>query len=249
MLPLDSLPPRLKRRKRKMNILIAEDETDIRNLLAIHLESNGYRVIACANGLEALDAFEKQEVHLAVLDVMMPVLDGYQVLKRIREASDIPVLFLTARDQDMDKVLGLGLGADDYLTKPFSMAEFIARIAALLRRCQRISNTAEPAKVLSYGDLRLDRESCTASVGGRPVPLNAKEYKLLLHFMENPEKVFTKQQLYSAAWDQDYFFDDNTVMVHISHLRNKVEADPQNPQYIRTVRGIGYKLHKLGETS
>lgn len=230
-----------------MNILIAEDEADIRNLLKIHLESNGYGVLACSNGLEALETMEKQEVHLAVLDVMMPVLDGYQVLKRIRETSDIPVLFLTARDQDMDKVLGLGLGADDYLTKPFSMAELVARIAALLRRAQRYGESAGQNPVIRYDRLAVDKESCTAYVDDRPVPLNAKEFKLLLYFVENPEKVFTKQQLYNAVWDHDYYFDDNTVMVHISHLRNKIEEDPQNPCYIQTVRGIGYKLHKTGE--
>jgi DNA-binding response OmpR family regulator len=232
-----------------MNILIAEDEADIRNLLKIHLESNGYHVLACSNGLEALDIMEKEEVHLAVLDVMMPVLDGYQVLKRIRETSDIPALFLTARDQDMDKVLGLGLGADDYLTKPFSMAELVARIAALLRRYQRYTDTSGQNAVITYGALKIDKESCTAYVNNQPVGLNAKEYKLLLHFMESPEKVFTKQQLYASAWDDDYYFDDNTIMVHISHLRNKIESDPQNPTYIRTVRGIGYKLHKTGESA
>lgn len=230
-----------------MNILIAEDEEDIRNLLKIHLEANGYQVFPCSNGLQALEIVEKQEMHLAILDVMMPVLDGYQVLKRIRETSDIPVLFLTARDQDMDKVLGLGLGADDYLTKPFSMAELLARVAAHLRRYQRYTETMGQTQVLSYGDLKLDKGSCTAYVSGQPVILNAKEYKLLLHFMESPEKVFTKKQLYAAAWDHDYYFDDNTIMVHISHLRNKIEADPQNPSYIMTVRGIGYKLHKVGD--
>lgn len=230
-----------------MNILVAEDEADIRNLLNIHLEANGYTVFPCANGLEALDIFEKHQIHLAVLDVMMPVLDGYQVLKRMRETSDIPILFLTARDQDMDKVLGLGLGADDYLTKPFSMAELLARVSAHLRRHQRYIGTPEQSLTISYGNITLDKGSCTAYVGKQPVTLNGKEYKLLLHFMENPERVYTKQQLYAAAWDDDYYYDDNTVMVHISHLRNKIEADPQNPEHIKTVRGIGYKLHKTGE--
>lgn len=232
-----------------MNILIAEDEEDIRNLLTLHLESNGYKVFSCSNGLQALEIQGTQKIDMAILDIMMPALDGFQVLKKIREDSDIPVLFLTARDQDMDKVLGLGLGADDYLTKPFSMAELIARIAALLRRYQRYAEKIDHSPVVSYGALRIDRESCTAYAGGEPVRLNAKEYKLLLHFLENPEKVFTKQQLYAAAWDHEYYSDDNTIMVHISHLRNKVEQDPQNPEYIHTVRGIGYKLHKTGDVS
>jgi DNA-binding response OmpR family regulator len=234
----------MEQRSEAMKILVAEDEADIRNLLKIHLEANGYHVFACSNGLEALDIFEKHDIQLAVLDVMMPVLDGYQVLKRLRETSDIPILFLTARDQDMDKVLGLGLGADDYLTKPFSMAELLARIGAHLRRHQRYVGSPEQNPVITYGDLKIDKDSCTVYMSEKSIPLNGKEFKLLLHFMENPERVFTKQQLYAAAWDDDYYFDDNTVMVHISHLRNKLEADPQNPKYIQTVRGIGYKLHR-----
>lgn len=234
-----------------MNILIAEDEEDIRNLLALHLESNGYKVFLCSDGLQAIEIQGTQQIDMAILDVMMPGLDGFQVLKKIRENSDIPVLFLTARDQDMDKVLGLGLGADDYLTKPFSMAELLARIAAHLRRYQRYTEKLEHTQppIVSYGALSIDRESCTAYVRGEQVRLGAKEYKLLLHFIENPGKVFTKQQLYAAAWDHDYYADDNTIMVHISHLRNKVEQDPQNPEYIQTVRGIGYKLRKTGDIS
>ena len=229
-----------------MNILVAEDEADIRNLLTISLEDEGYRVFPAANGMAALERFEAESIDLAILDVMMPRLDGFNLLRRIREKSTVPVIFLTARGEDMDKVMGLGMGADDYLSKPFSMSELIARVAAHLRRSREYLRPKRETSMLSYGALQIDRDACCATRDGAPVELNAKEYKLLLHFMEHPERVFTKKQLYNAVWEDDYFFDDNTVMVHISHLRNKIELDPQNPEYIVTVRGLGYKLHKAG---
>lgn len=228
-----------------MNILIAEDEADIRSLLKISLEEEGYAVFPAKDGLEALEILKQEEMHLAVLDVMMPRLDGFNLLRKIRETSTLPVIFLTARSEDMDKVLGLGLGADDYLAKPFSMNELLARVRAHLRRNHEyLAPSKKAPDCLQYGSLRVDRESCCCYVNEQPVELNAKEYKLLVFFMENPQRVFTKKQLYSAVWDEDYYYDDNTIMVHISHLRNKIEADPQNPEYIKTIRGIGYKLHK-----
>ena len=229
-----------------MNILVAEDEADIRNLLTISLEDEGYRVFPAADGIAALELFEAESIDLAILDVMMPRLDGFNLLRRIREKSTVPVIFLTARGEDMDKVMGLGMGADDYLSKPFSMSELIARVAAHLRRSRDYPGPKREPSMLSYGTLQIDRDACCATRDGAPLELNAKEYKLLLHFMEHPERVFTKKQLYNAVWEDDYFFDDNTVMVHISHLRNKIELDPQNPEYIVTVRGLGYKLHKAG---
>lgn len=230
-----------------MKILVAEDENDIRELLKISLENEGYRVLTAKDGLEALEIMKTEAADLAVLDVMMPRLDGFNLLRKIRETSTIPVIFLTARTEDMDKVLGLGLGADDYLAKPFSMNELTARVKAHLRRSHEYllpKQKEEP--LLQYGGLRIDKGSCCAYLNDEPIELNAKEYKLLLFFMENAGKVFTKKQLYNAVWDEDYYYDDNTVMVHISHLRNKIESDPQNPEYIKTIRGIGYKLHKTG---
>lgn len=197
------------------------------------------------DGLEALEILKKEEVHLAILDVMMPRLDGFNLLRKMRETSTIPVIFLTARAEDMDKVLGLGLGADDYLAKPFSMNELLARVKAHLRRNHEYLTPSQKSQVcLQYGSIRVDKGSCCCFVNDRAVELNAKEYKLLLFFMENPQRVFTRKQLYDAVWEEDYYDDDNTIMVHISHLRNKIEADPQNPEYIKTIRGIGYKLHK-----
>lgn len=230
-----------------MNILIAEDESDIRNLLKISLEDEGYTVYAAREGLEAYEIFKNEAIDLALLDVMMPKLDGFNLLRKIRESSTVPVIFLTARSEEMDKILGLGMGADDYLSKPFSMNELIARVKSNLRRSNEYMNLPQKDDaILRYCELTVDNNSCCAYLRDEPIELNAKEYKLLLHLMKNPERVFTKKQLYSAVWDDDYFYDDNTIMVHISHLRNKIESDSQNPEYIKTIRGIGYKLHKTG---
>lgn len=231
-----------------MNILVADDENDIRNLLKISLEENGYTVLTAKNGREAWDILREREVHLAILDVMMPVMDGFNLLRKIREHSTIPVIFLTARGEDMDKVLGLGLGADDYLVKPFSIAELIARVGAQLRRNNEyLSPRGKTNSCITYGNLTVDKEKCCAYKYGEPIELGAKEYRLLLHFIENPERVFTKRQLYQAVWGEEYCFDDNTVMVHISRVRNRIEDDPQKPKYLKTIRGIGYKLHYTGE--
>lgn len=229
-------------------ILVAEDEQDIRELLTIHLEENGYRVAAAKDGREAWDIFRSQAVDLAVLDVMMPGMDGFTLLRKIRESSVLPVIFVTARAEELDKVLGLGLGADDYLAKPFSMAELLARVEAQLRRSHEYGSRQEaPSPLLRYGELSIDRDKCRACRAGKPLELGAKEYKLLLFFMEHPEKVFTKRQLYAAVWEGAFYDDDNTVMVHISRLRGHIEEDPQRPRYLKTIRGIGYKLHDTGE--
>lgn len=231
-----------------MVILIADDEADIRNLVKITLEENGYTVLTAQNGKEAWDILRTRDVNLVILDVMMPVMDGFNLLLKIREHSTIPVMFLTARTEDMDKVLGFKLGADDYLTKPFSIAELVARVGAQLRRNNEYLSSKEKANTrITYGSLSIDKEKCCAFKDGEMIELGAKEYKLLLHFMENPERVFTKRQLYHAVWDEEYYFDDNTVMVHISRIRNRIEDDPQEPKYLKTIRGIGYKLHYTGE--
>ena len=231
-----------------MKILIADDEADIRNLIKINLEENGYTVLSAQNGKEALDLLLSEDIHLAILDVMMPIMDGFNLLRKIREYNTIPVIMLTARTDDMDKVLGLGLGADDYLSKPFSVSELIARVGAQLRRSNEYLTPREKSvTTVTYGNLSMDREKCCAFKDGKPIELGAKEYKLLLYFMENPERVFTKRQLYHAVWEEDFYYDDNTIMVHISRIRSRIEDDPQKPKYLKTIRGIGYKLHYLGE--
>lgn len=231
-----------------MNILVADDEKDIRNLIKLSLEASGYIVLTAQDGKEAWDIVAAQEVHLAILDVMMPVIDGFNLLRKIREHGPLPVIFLTARADDMDKVLGLGLGADDYLVKPFSTAELVARVGAQLRRNNvYLAQKGQAPARLTYGNLSIDKEKCCAYKGGELIKLGAKEYKLLLHFLEHPERVFTKRQLYHAVWGEEFYFDDNTVMVHISRIRNRIEDDPQKPKYLKTIRGIGYKLHYTGE--
>jgi DNA-binding response OmpR family regulator len=231
-----------------LNILIAEDERHIRNLLQLQLEQEKYSVFAASDGIEALEIIQKENVDLAILDVMMPRLDGFNLLRKIRETSNFPVIFLTARGDDMDKILGLGIGADDYLVKPFSMSELLARVSAQLRRnLEYSSKKTEMLSKIEYGSICLDKDACCVYKNNEMVEMNAKEFLLLKYMMENPERVFTKKQLYSAVWDEDAYYDDNTIMVHISHLRNKMETDSKNPKYIRTIRGIGYKFHKYRE--
>jgi DNA-binding response OmpR family regulator len=232
-----------------MNILIADDEKDIRNLVKISLEENGYTVLTAGNGKEAWDILTSQNIHLAILDVMMPAIDGFNLLRKIREVSTIPVIFLTARTDDMDKVLGLGLGADDYMEKPFSIAELLARVGAQLRRNNEyiMQRGKSEQQCITYGNLSIDKVKCCAYKNGEPIELGAKEFKLLLYFMEHPERVFTKRQIYQAVWEEEYYYDDNTIMVHISRIRNRIEDDPQTPRYLKTIRGIGYKLHYTGE--
>lgn len=201
--------------------------------------------MAARDGLEALEIIQTKAVDLAVLDVMMPRLDGFNLLRKIRQTSKIPVLFLTARGDEMDKILGLGIGADDYLVKPFSMGELLARISALLRRNLEYAAHRQVAdSQIAYGGLVLDMDACCVWKDGIQVELNAKEYMLLKHLMENPARVLTKRQLYMAVWDETAYFDDNTIMVHISHIRTKIETDSKDPKYIKTVRGIGYKFEK-----
>ncbi len=238
----------LRRSHNNMKILIAEDEIDILNLIKISLEENGYSVLAVQNGKEALDRLLSEHIDLAILDVMMPVMDGFNLLRKIREYSTIPVILLTARTDDMDKVLGLGLGADDYISKPFSVAELVARVGAQLRRSNDYLRLKEKVVAnVTYGCLTIDKEKCCAYKNGVPIDLGAKEYKLLLYFIENPERVFTKRQLYHAVWDDEFYYDDNTIMVHISRIRSRIEDNPQKPTYLKTIRGIGYKLHYTGE--
>lgn len=230
-----------------MNILVAEDEQDIRDLIVEQLKIDGYKIYAAEDGMKALEIFQNEDIDLAVLDVMMPKLDGFNLLREIRLTNYVPVIFLTARGDEMDRVLGLGLGADDYLIKPFSIAELRARISAQLRRTKVYSNANKSTKEyikIKCGNLILNKKECCIYKNGQEVSLNAKEYLLLSYLMETSGRVFTKKQLYNAVWEDEYFFDDNTIMVHISHIRNKIEDDPKSPKYLQTIRGIGYKFAK-----
>lgn len=220
-------------------ILIAEDDADIRNLLSLYLKSEGYEVDLYENGALALEGARRQLPDLAILDIMMPQMDGYELTRALRELCDVPILILSARSQVNDKILGLNFGADDYIAKPFDPLEIVARVRALLRRASRMN-----ASVLTVGDLTLDTASCSLTRGGRPVPLTPTEYRILSALMRSPGRIFTKVQLYEAVNGAYFESDDNTMMVHISKLRNKIEDDPKKPTHIITIKGLGYKLEK-----
>lgn len=220
-------------------ILIAEDDGDIRGLLRLYLEGEGFRVVEAADGQAALDLARTENPDMAILDVMMPQLNGYEVTRALRRYSDIPILILSAKSQDNDKILGLNLGADDYVTKPFNPVEIVARVKAQLRRAARTGG-----EVVRVGDLALDLTAMQLEKAGMPIPLTPMEYKILAILMRSPGRIFTKVQLYEGAAGEYFEGDDNTIMVHISKLRDKIEDDPKNPRYIRTVRGLGYRFEK-----
>jgi len=220
-------------------ILIAEDDADIRSLLRLYLEGEGMRVLEAADGNTALDLAREHTPDMAILDVMMPGLNGFELTRALRQYSDLPILILSAKSQDNDKILGLNLGADDYIAKPFNPVEIAARVKAQLRRTARRSGN-----VLTVRDLALDTASFQLTKRGEPILLTPMEYKILAMLMRSPGRIFTKIQLYEGAIGTYFEGDDNTMMVHISKLRDKLEDDPRHPQYIITVRGLGYKLEK-----
>lgn len=226
-----------------IKILVVEDDREIHQLVSRYLQKERYKIHSAFDGQEALKYIEYHTYELIVLDLMLPGIDGLEVLRRIREKGVTPVLILSAKSEDPDKIIGLGLGADDYVTKPFSMGVFIARVKALLRRSLYYQEkNEENREVLQYKGLTLNLSTCMATVGETSISLTAKEFELLKLFLTNPNRVFTKSQLFQAVWKDDYMTDDNTVMVHIRKLRKKIEKDPSNPKYIQTVWGFGYKL-------
>ena len=220
-----------------MKILIAEDEKDLRMLLADQLSSVGYTVIGAENGAEALRLYDKEKPDMAILDIMMPVMDGLSVLSKIRETSEMPIILLTARGEESDKVGGLRLGADDYLVKPWSMNELLARIEVQKRHLKK---DTEEKTVITSGSLVMDFGNGVVKKGDVILNLNAKEYYMLKFFAENMGRVVTKRQIYEAVWQDEYLYDDNTITVHISHLRSKIDDDEKN--HIETLIGIGYRF-------
>lgn len=232
-------------------ILIADDDQDIRELLRLYLESEGYRVREAVDGVEALGAVKAGGIDLVLLDIMMPRIDGYQVLRRVRETSALPVIMVSAKGQDPDKIIGLDLGADDYLTKPFNPLEALARVRSCLRRAYGMLADASPddpsakaplrvARVLSVRDLTLDLDACVLHRGDEPLDLTPVEFRMLSLFMSHPGRVFTKQQIFEEGWGEEYVASGNNVMVGISKLRAKLSDDPG--AYIATVRGLGYRM-------
>ena len=220
-------------------ILIAEDDADIRGLLRLYLEGEGFRVLEADDGSKALELARTHSPDMAILDIMMPGLNGFALTRALRQYSQLPILILSAKNQDNDKILGLNLGADDYIAKPFNPVEIVARVKAQLRRSAR-----ENSAVLTVGDLSLDTASFQLTKGGQTISLTPMEYKILALLMRSPGRIFTKIQLYEGAVGTYFEGDDNTMMVHISKLREKIEDDPKDPRYIITVRGLGYKIEK-----
>ena len=224
------------------NILICDDEKDIVSALKIYLEAEGYRTFAAANGREALAILDREDIHLVLLDIMMPVMDGVSALAKLREFSNVPVILLTAKSEDTDKVLGLNVGADDYVTKPFNPVELQARVRSQLRRYLQLGGGAVRESVLSIGPISLDDSSKTVTLDGEAVNLTPREYEILKLLMLNPGKVFHPRDLYRKVWNEEPYGAESTVAVHIRHLREKLEIDPASPRYIRAVWGQGYKI-------
>ncbi|MEH7670811.1 response regulator transcription factor [Bacillus sp. JJ689] len=227
-----------------IRIFLADDDKEIRNLLKIYLERELYMVDTAINGEEALHLFNQNNYNLVILDLMMPKIDGIEVCKKLRYKTNVPILMLTAKDHEIDKILGLSIGADDYITKPFSIHEVIARVKALMRRFLVLgsSNTAQEKTTLSFKGLTFNLNTYTVHTNKEEINLTGKELELLKFFTSNPGQVFTKTQLFQNVWDDNYIEDDNTVMVHIRKLRKKIEIDPSNPKFIQTIWGIGYKF-------
>ena len=223
-------------------ILLVDDEDAIQKLLAYPLERDGFRVLQARDGEEALALFDDQRVDLVVLDLMLPKLDGLEVCKRLRTGSDVPIIMLTARGDELDKVLGLELGADDYITKPFSIREFRSRVRALLRRAATPRRSAADGEVLVAGELRVDPARRTVELAGEPAQLTYVEFELLRAFVSSPGRVFSREMLLRALWGDSAYREPRTIDVHVRHLREKLERDPREPEYLLTVRGVGYRF-------
>ncbi|MBO0998617.1 response regulator transcription factor [Bacillus sp. SD075] len=226
------------------SILLIEDDVEISQLIGSALLQENYTVHTAFDGEEALALFHDKEPDLLLLDLMIPKLTGMDLLKKIREMSMVPILIISAKGSDLDKALGLGFGADDYISKPFSMIELTARVHAAIRRATQYhpSESNSTQNTLQHEELTLDLNSFTVNVRGRTVQLTSKEFHILKLFMTNQSRVFTKEQIYHFIWEDDYYGNENVINVHIRRLREKIETDPSNPQYIRTIWGIGYKL-------
>ena len=229
-------------------ILVCDDDRDIVSALDIYLTSEGYRTVKAYDGLEALKAAETQPVDLILMDIMMPGLDGIRATAKLREKYNVPIILLTAKSEDADKVLGLNIGADDYITKPFNPIEVIARVKSQLRRYTTLggkSGGGENTKLLTNGGIALDDSAKSVTVDGDQVSLTPLEYNILLLLLKNPGRVFSTSQIYELVWNDPSLGSENTVAVHIRHLREKIEIDPANPRYIKVVWGLGYKMEKI----
>lgn len=225
-------------------ILICDDEKDIVNALKIYLSDANYEIYEAFNGMEALDIVRKNDIHLVLLDIMMPELDGIQTMIKIRETSNVPVILLTAKSEDADKVLGLTVGADDYITKPFNPIEVSARVKSQLRRYMQLGGGSVKTDVLRVGGIEMDDKEKTVMLDGEAVALTPTEYDILKLLMQNPGQVFSPKEIYQRIWNDLPYGSENTVAVHIRHLREKLEINPAEPRYLKVVWGQGYKCEK-----
>lgn len=228
-----------------INILVIEDDKEINDLICMTLKKAGYSVYAVLDGEEALLKYKEREYQMIILDIMLPKIDGIEVMRRIRAKSIVPIIILSAKDEEIDKILGLRMGADDYMTKPFSNRELLARVDAALRRSFYFHETLSKEENITYGDIYLDLSNYNAMKNGENISLTKKEFEILKLFLKNSNRVFTKEQIFKSVWEEDYMHDENTVMVHIRRLRAKIEENPSKPKIITTIWGIGYKLGEI----
>lgn len=228
------------------NILVCDDDKDIVEAIEIYLQQEGYNVYKAYDGDEALQILEKEDIHLIIMDIMMPRLDGIHATLKIRENNSVPIIFLSAKSEDADKILGLNVGADDYISKPFNPLELVARVKSNLRRYTKLGNVAEENRhIFSVGGLSINDDLKQVTVDGNNVKLTPIEYSILLLLVKNLGKVFSIDEIYESIWNEEAIGADNTVAVHIRHIREKIEINPKEPKYLKVVWGVGYKVDKV----
>ena len=226
-------------------ILVCDDDQAIVEAIAIYLSQEGYQILKAYDGRQAIDILQKEDVQLLLIDVMMPQMDGIHAVMKIRSFSSIPILFLSAKSEDVDKILGLNVGADDYITKPFNPVELIARVRSSLRRYTAYGSLKqEEERQYQVGGLCIDDDAKQVSVDGEPVKLTPIEYQILLLLVKSPGRVFSSEQIYETIWNEEAYGADNTVAVHVRHIREKIEINPKEPRYLKVVWGVGYKVEK-----
>jgi DNA-binding response OmpR family regulator len=228
-----------------MNLLVCDDDKEIVDAIGIYLENEGYQIFKAFNGLEAIEIIKEQEIHLIIMDIMMPMMDGLRATMKIREENNIPLIMLSAKSEDSDKIIGLNLGADDYITKPFNPLELIARVKSQLRRYTTLGSLETKKNVFRTGGLVIDDESKIISVDGEVVHLTPVQYKILKLLTANAGRVFSIEDIYERVWNETAFSPENTVSVHIRKIREKIEINPKEPKYLKVVWGVGYKVEKI----
>ena len=236
------------RNKMEMNhVLVVEDDKEIREGVEIYLKSQGYEVFQAADGVEGLEVIEKEDIHLAIVDIMMPRMDGISMVVKLREKYDFPVIFLSAKSEEVDKIMGLNMGADDYVTKPFTPMELLARVNSQLRRYRRfmekLGDKEENSRIHTIGGLEINEDNVEVTVDGEPVKMTPIEYKILLLLMKNPGRVFSAEEIYERVWNERAINTD-TIMVHVRNIREKIEVNPRESKYLKVVWGVGYKIEK-----